>query len=245
MNAFGGDLDTVATDDIFGGEQSLYGVGVAGEPGGSSGGGSGGGSGSSEGKLSNLSVRARASSVGAFAPTSSREAILLRSVSAAPYTVQMTDRGGNVGEVLIEAHDADSLTASSRLTNLSTRTEIGGAAGILTAGFVINGSGSVTLLIRGVGPTLAEFGVTNVLIDPTLRVLNGTTAEEGRNDNSNSSDAAEKRSVADQVGAFALNEGSLDAALLITLNPGAYTVLVEGVGGAAGNGLVEIYEVSE
>ncbi|GAB5560456.1 MAG: hypothetical protein SynsKO_21030 [Synoicihabitans sp.] len=316
MNAFVSDLDTVATDDILGG-QSLYGVGVAGEPGGGSGsggGGSGGGGSSSEGKLSNLSVRAKTggqfgtlilgfasaegskemlirgmgptladfevpnpipdpnmemfsgtvvidqsndwqfegnatdirdtgADLGAFAPTSSREAILLRSVDSGAFTVQVRDRAGSVGEVLIEAYDANDLSANSRLTNLSTRTEVGGAAGILTAGFVIDGEGSVTLLIRGVGPTLTRFNVPGAISNPKLRVLNSSQQEVGANDNWTSSDAAQKATIASQIGAFALDDNSLDAALLITLEPGVYTVLVEGVGTAAGNGLVEIYEV--
>ncbi len=188
-------------------------------------------------------IATRGATLGAFAPTSGLEAILLQNVSPAPYTVLVSDFQDRTGEVLIEAYDADSMFATGRLVNLSTRTEVGGAAGTLIAGFVISGTGEMTLLIRGVGPTLAAFGVSGVLSDPFIRVLNASQQEVGGNDDWNSSGAAAKRSATATVGAFALQEGSLDSALLITLAPGAYTVLVEGFGGAAGNALVEIYEV--
>jgi len=50
--------------------------------------------------------------------------------------------------------------------------------------------------------------------------------------------------AAQAVGAFPLPSGSKDAALLLDLPPGAYTAQMEGVGGATGIGLIEIYEVN-
>lgn len=189
------------------------------------------------------SIVTTGASLGAFPTDNDREAILLRSVPPSPYTIQVNDVAAGIGQVLIEAYDADALSAVGRLTNLSTRTEVGGAAGILTAGFVVAGTGNMTVLIRGVGPTLAGFGVSGAIADPRFQVLNADQQTVGSNDNWNSSGAAAKRSAAAQVGAFALLEGSLDAALLISLSPGAYTVLMDGVSGSSGNGLIEIYEV--
>lgn len=190
-------------------------------------------------------ISTRGAQLGAFAPTSLLEAILLRSVTPNPYTVLATDVQNNTGQVLIEAYDADDLSAAGRLTNLSTRTEVGGAAGILTAGFVIAGTGDLTLLIRGVGPTLAGFGVAGAVADPTLVVISSTSGERvGNNDDWGSDNASDKRTTATAVGGFPLDEGSRDAALLITLPPGPYTVeMNSGSGGAQGNGLIEIYEV--
>lgn len=190
-------------------------------------------------------ITTRGAQLGAFAPSSLLEAILLRSVEPSPYTVLVTDTQGRTGEVLIEAYDADALSAAGRLTNLSTRTEVGGAAGILTAGFVVAGTGELTLLIRGVGPTLTDFGVSGAVGDPTLVVISGTTqARVGNNDDWGSDNAGNIRTTASAVGAFALVEGSRDAALLITLPPGPYTVeMNSGSNGSPGNGLIEIYEV--
>lgn len=188
-------------------------------------------------------ITSRGQTLGAFAPTSDLEGILLGTVTPGAYTVLATDVQDRTGNVLIEAYDADAFSATGRLVNLSTRTEVGGSAGTLIAGFVIAGTGDMTLLIRGVGPTLSDFGVSGALSDPTIRVLNSDQQEVGANDDWNSSDAAAKRSAAATVGAFALPEGSLDAALLISLSPGAYTVFLDGFGNAAGNALIEIYEV--
>ena len=192
-------------------------------------------------------IRSRSAALGAFAPTSGFEAILLRSVEPNPYTVLVTDVLGDTGEVLIEAYDADSPDAAGRLTNLSTRTQVGGSAGILTAGFVIAGTGDLTLLIRGVGPTLEDYGVSDVMGDPTLRVISSATgADVGFNDDWGfaSSGSTLLRTTASAVGAFALREDSADAALLITLPPGVYTVQVDAYDNMSpGTGLVEIYEV--
>ena len=198
-------------------------------------------------------IRTRSAALGAFAPTWSFEAILLRSVEPNPYTVLVTDVSrGFGGEVLIEAYDADSPDAAGRLTNLSTRTQVGGSAGILTAGFVIAGTGDLTLLIRGVGPTLSDYGVSDVMGDPTLRVISSATgADVGFNDDwandgvaSEGSSASDLRTAASTVGAFALREDSNDAALLVTLPPGVYTVQMDAYDNMSpGTGLVEIYEV--
>ena len=197
-------------------------------------------------------IRTRSAALGAFAPTWSFEAMLLRSFEPNPYTVLVTDAFGDTGEVLIEAYDADSSDAAGRLTNLSTRTQVGGSAGILTAGFVIAGTEDLTLLIRGVGPTLADYGVSGVVDNPVLVVISSATgAQVGSNDDwandgvaSEGSSASDLRTAASTVGAFALREDSTDAALLVTLPPGVYTVQMDAYDNMSpGTGLVEIYEV--
>ncbi len=180
-----------------------------------------------------------------------REASLLRPVASGAYTVHVTDRTGTVGDALIEAYDADVLADSSRVINFSTRARVGGSAGILEAAFTIEGSSSMRLLIRGVGPSLERFSVLGPISDPGLRVLDNDGQEVGGNDDWSSGDAVETElvTIASQVGAFALDDNSLDAALLITLEPGVYTAIVEDArnpvvsGTSSGIALVEIYEV--
>jgi hypothetical protein len=108
-------------------------------------------------------------------------------------------------------------------------------------GFVIGGDAPMKVLIRAVGPSLAGQGVTGVLIDPQLDLYQGSNRLQ-HNDNwgGDSTLAAAFK----QTGAFALeNAGSKDAAILVTLDPGAYTAIVSGVNGTTGNALVEAYEV--
>ena len=95
------------------------------------------------------------------------------------------------------------------------------------------------VLIRAVGPGIAKFGVTNALADPVLKVYDSAGALIATNDNWNGSDVS---TAAAATGAFALDAGSKDAALLLTLAPGGYTFEVTGAPGTApGEALADIY----
>jgi hypothetical protein len=97
-----------------------------------------------------------------------------------------------------------------------------------------------------VGPTLAEdpFNVSGVLEDPVMTVFRGAEAILTNDDwGSDPVMADQTRSVAEQVFAFPLNEGSEDAAFVVTLNPGIYTVVASGANNTTGVALVEVYEV--
>ena len=115
----------------------------------------------------------------------------------------------------------------------------------LTAGFVVSGTVPKRLLLRGVVPALGSFGVTGVLADPQLLLYRGTTVIASNDNWGERTDAAQIQASAASVGAFAFPAGSKDAALLIHLLPGAYTLQVVGTGNATGVGLVEVYEVPQ
>ncbi len=112
----------------------------------------------------------------------------------------------------------------------------------LTAGFVIDGTAGKRVLIRAVGPTIGAppFNVGGAVADPQLTLFSGQ-ASIGSNDNWGGT--AELTAAFTQVGAFALPAASRDAAILVTLQPGQYTVQVSGVGGTTGVAIVEVYEV--
>jgi len=137
-------------------------------------------------------------------------------------------------------------TTGTRLVNIATRALVGTGGNILIPGFVIGGSGNETLLIRADGPSLTAFGVGGALAQPSLTLTAQSTGatvatNTGWGTNANPAQIA---SVAAQVGAFALASGSADCAVLVTLQPGAYTVQVSGVGSTTGVALAEVYEVS-
>lgn len=123
------------------------------------------------------------------------------------------------------------------LSNLSVRTLAGSGAQTLIAGFAIAG-GEKPLLIRGVGPTLGDFGVTGALANPRLGIFDGSNEVVSNDD----WDSTTISAVADRVGAFAIPAGSNDAALLVDLAPGVYTVQMSGVGDGTGVGLIEVYD---
>ncbi len=134
--------------------------------------------------------------------------------------------------------------------NLSCRARVGTGADVLTAGFVIRGTSPRRLLIRGVGPTLGNLGVTGTLADPKLEVIRqGDTTPLATNDNWSTPVAPATATAADltaafgSVGAFALTAGSRDAALIVTLPPGTYTAQVSGVNNTVGIAIVEVYDL--
>jgi sugar lactone lactonase YvrE len=181
-------------------------------------------------------------SVGAFAlPVGSRDAATTSAVAPGNYTIKLTGNGGATGIGLAEVYDLSTVPnpAASRLINVSTRTQVGTGGGVLIAGFAVTGQTSRTVLIRGVGPSLTTFGVTGVLSDPQLKVFSGQ-AELASNDDWNNDFTI--NNAAQSVGAFGLSSQK-ESALLMTLQPGTYTVQLSGVGGVTGVGLVEVYEM--
>ncbi len=181
----------------------------------------------------------------------SRDAAVLTSVPLpnnqgnTGYTVQIRSVDGTSGIALAEVYDPDGLTSNAQLTNISARGFSGLGADVLAPGFVIDGTGAKTMLIRVVGPTLNDFGVTGTMADPRLEVIpGGQSFVIAENDNWGGV-AALKTAFA-TTGAFNFaSDGSLDAAVLVRLPPGAYTVRPSGANDGTGVILVEAYEVLE
>ncbi len=189
-------------------------------------------------------LAATAARVGAFAlPSGSKDAALLTTVNTGAFSASLLRPNGTTGAALTEVYDTDTVLGA-RLINVSARVNVSTGEGTLIAGFVIAGNAPKTVLIRAVGPTLSVFGVADLLADPTIALMSGGT-QIATNDNweVGASTAAQIAAAATQVGAFALPAGSKDAALLSTLQPGSYTVLVTGVGNTTGVALIEIYDI--
>jgi hypothetical protein len=121
--------------------------------------------------------------------------------------------------------------------NLSARAHVFTGQRILIAGFIIEGSENKTLLLRGLGPSLGAFGVPAPLADPTLSLFDHTGALIAANDNWKSTQPA-------QIQATGLAPpNDLEAAILVTLSPGAYTAFLQGKAMTTGIGLAEVYDV--
>jgi hypothetical protein len=103
------------------------------------------------------------------------------------------------------------------------------------------------MLVRGLGPALTPFGITNALPNPSLTVYNGAGLVVLSNTDwgvpTVNGVVGDLAAAARQVGAFALTAGSRDAALLVQLDPGSYTAVVSDEGGATGVSLVEVHEL--
>lgn len=179
-----------------------------------------------------------------FSP-SSRDAAVYTSFAPGGNTAHVVGGSAENGVVLAEVFDGNATytAGSPRLTNLSARGQVGQGSDVLIGGFIIGGQTPVTVLIRAVGPTLAGFGVTGVLADPKLELHASTGLLEA---NDNWSDAANASAIADHNArhAFALPSNSKDAAILITLPPGAYSGVIKGANNLTGTALFELYEVT-
>ena len=184
---------------------------------------------------------------GAFPlPAGSADAAALVTLPPGSYTVHVVDGTptGTGGVALAEVYDAGSLV-DGRLANLSNRgTAIAGERAFI-GGFVLVGNQAKRLLVRGVGPGLTQFSVVGALADPKIALYNTQGNLLASNDNWSQSDlAAATASLSGGLGAFALEPGSKDAALIVTLAPGAYTVQISGPSETAtGATLMELYEL--
>lgn len=198
----------------------------------------------SAGQADGALLAATAARVGAFPLASgSKDAALLATFDNGAHTTSMVRPNGTTGVALTEIYDTDTSTAA-RLINVSARMNVTSGEGTLIAGFVISGNIPKTVLIRGIGPTLGVFGVHGFLADPQITLVSGLS-EVASNDNWGTNPSSTPSDIQDaeaKVGAFPLPAGSKDAVLLVTLQPGVYTVEVTGVGNTTGVALVEVYD---
>jgi len=180
---------------------------------------------------------------GAFAlDDGSKSAALVATLSAEnSFTFQVKGVNGSTGIAIAEVYDAQQ--DSGRFVNLSSRALVGTGENVLIPGFFVKGTGAITLLIRGVGPTLAQdpYNVPGVLAQPKIELVRNGTIVAGNQVWGTAPNVIFIRDVTPKVGAFALPEGSADSAILATVPPGGYTIVTSGVNQTTGVALVELY----
>src|SRR6185437_10852357 len=150
------------------------------------------------------------------------------------------------GACTITMNAAASVTATfsatsnpTRLGNISTRGEVLTGDNVMIGGFIIGGSTNKTVAIVATGPSLAAFGITNPLMNPTIQLVRQSDhAVLAVNDDWQSDPNAAQL----QASGFAPTDPR-ESVLYVNLPPGAYTVIVSGVGGTTGVGLIGIFEV--
>lgn len=184
--------------------------------------------------------------LGAFALSSdSTDSVIYPTLSSGVFSAVATPRAGTEsGVVLTEAYDGNSSTTGGFI-NLSTRSVAGNGVESLTTGFVISGVGPRKLLIRGIGPSLRQFGLPNAMSDPLLTLYSATGSVLLTNGSwQNVVNSSAIAAAAAAIGAFTLSNSSLDTSMLVYADPGAYTVSLSSVAGVAGDALIEIYDVT-
>lgn len=164
---------------------------------------------------------------------------------AGSYRVLISGPGGSLVSNATVLNVSAAASDAARLVNLAVRTTAGSGDRVLFVGFAVGGlgtSGDKALLVRGVGPTLAGFGVTGTLADPKVQIFSGTHLLLENDDWAGDSQVAV---ITPQVGAFALEgTASKDAAFVTTRLAGSYTAQVSGAGATPGVVLAEIYDAT-
>ena len=163
-------------------------------------------------------------------------------------TVQISGNTAASGVTLAEIYDntptASYTLATPRLINLSAKNQLA-SSGSMTAGFVVGGSTSKTVLIRATGPALALLGVTGTLPDPQL-ALHSTVNGQDTVLATNAGWGGDPQITAASNAVFAFpltNPASKDSVVLLTLAPGSYTAIASSASGVAGTVLIEVYEI--
>ena len=156
------------------------------------------------------------------------------------YTAVVRGKNGSTGIGVVEAYDLDH-AAASKLGNISTRGFVDVDDNVMIAGLIVtpNNGGSLKVLVRALGPTLTDLGVPGALANPTLDLVNSSgTVIRSNND---WKDDSQQRAQIEAAG-LALSH-DVEAALVETVAPGAYTAIVRGNGRTTGVGLVEAYNI--
>jgi len=136
-----------------------------------------------------------------------------------------------------------SIPSGGRLVNTAMRAQVGTGTNVLIPGLVVSEGAPKTVLIRAVGPGLEQFGVSGLLAQPIVTLFAGAEGFVSNSGWNSAANASDIRSTAAPVGAFVLAEGGRDAAILVSLSPGPYTIQVSGANNTSGAALVEVYEV--
>jgi hypothetical protein len=179
------------------------------------------------------------------APTQPSESAIIATLQPGNYTAIVRGVNNIVGVALVEVYDLSADTASV-LGNISTRSFVQTGADVMIGGFIIEGSGPKTVIVRALGPELARFGVRNALADPTLELHNGAGALIASNNNWQTTVIGgiitSNQVSAIQSSGHAPTQPS-ESAIIATLQPGNYTAIVRGANNTTGVALVEVYDL--
>ena len=174
-----------------------------------------------------------------LAPQDPKESGIVAALQPGAYTAILAGKNDGTGIGLVEIYDTNQ-AVDSQLANISTRGFVQTGDNVMIGGFILGGSSNNTgVVVRGIGPSLAQFGLSNALADPTLELRDSNGMLLIANDNWQDDPAS-----AAQLTAHGLApQDPLESGIFATLPPNAFTAILAGKNGGTGIGLVEIYNV--
>jgi hypothetical protein len=161
------------------------------------------------------------------------------------YTAIVRGVADTTGVALVEAYDL-SPAPNSTLGNMSTRSFVQTGDNVMIGGVIVQGTQSRRVIVRAIGPELTQYGVPDVLANPTLELHNAAGALIARNDNWQHTiigGIITSDQVHDIIASGHAPTDSSESAIIATLQPGNYTAIVHGVNNTTGVGLVEVYDL--
>jgi hypothetical protein len=171
-------------------------------------------------------------------PSNELEAAIVRTLDPGSYTAILRGKGDATGIGVVQAYDLNQ-AANSKFGNIATRGFVDSGDNVMIGGFIIGpvNGGNTTVVVRAIGPSLTNFGVSGALPDPTIELHDGNGATIALNDNW--ADDANQGSIPQ-----ALKPGDPhESALYRVLPSGDYTAIMRGTGNSTGIGLVEVYNL--
>lgn len=167
-------------------------------------------------------------------PGDPREAAIVATVPTGSYTAVVRGQGSAMGIALIEVYDLHPENVESSAVNVSTRGRVQDGEAAMIGGFVVNGAKPTRVIVRALGPSLISNGVQGALADPILEIRSSSGDLVASCDNVDPGDLAALGNL--------YPSDAREAAVVLLLNPGAYTAIVKGSGGSIGVALVEVYQ---
>jgi hypothetical protein len=174
-----------------------------------------------------------------LAPSDDHESAIVMSLDPGSYTAILAGTNQTTGVGLVEVYDLDQ-SVGSKLANISTRGFVDTGDNVMIGGIIIGPSdtGDATVLMRAIGPSLANFGVSDALQDPVLELHDGQGTTLTSNDDWQDTQG-------DEIEATGLAPSDpSESAILQSLAPGNYTAIVSGKNDTTGIALVEAYHLN-
>jgi len=172
-----------------------------------------------------------------LAPTNDFESAIIATLAPGQYTAQLAGKDDGTGNGVVEIYDLESGT-SATLANLSTRGYVGAGDNVMIGGIIIGSGDNPIMVFRALGPSLASFGITNPLLDPTLELRDDNGALIGFDDDWQIPQIQAVRAVN-----LAPPDTRESAIVFAFLGPGNYTAIVRGKNDTTGVALVEAYRL--
>ena len=168
-------------------------------------------------------------------PSDDHEAAIVATLSPGSYTTVMGGAGNTTGIGVVEVYDL-ATDVSAKLANISSRGFVETGDNVMIGGFIA-GNQAMHVMVRAIGPSLAQSGLANALADPTLTLHNAQGVIIAFNN-----DWRDTEQVAIE-GTGIPPIDNKESAILATLAPGPYTAIVRGLNDTTGVGLVEVYNL--